>query len=469
MAGEEHLARLASRSANFGFLLRLEPILLSYGAAAESAVYEDPNTALVKARQFGEAVADVMLTRLGLRAKGDRQVDKLQALNQAGALTPKVRQVFDEVRRTGNQAMHEHDADGRAALTMLHHCFGLGVWLHRSVTGDRMPMAFVAPTPGNTPTSDEMRADLQRYRAELVATRTGLQGEIDRARAEAAARQEANEQLAASAAAQDELARLVEQLGRELSRLQAELEQRAAAPPPVSTRERDAFLERTRRAARAPLTEAQSRETIDAMLAESGWLVQDVADLNLAAGRGVAVREVAMAAGRADYLLHVDAAIVGVIEAKREGTALSATSAQSGRYADELTADQRLRAWRTPLALRYESTGVETWFTNSLDPNPRARPVFSFHRPETVAGWMIEADDDTDAPTYRARLRHRLPELRTDGLRPAQVDAVRGIEGALAADRPRALVQMATGFHEVSHSAVLLMTRVCQCIVRGCR
>ncbi len=445
MRADDRLERLATRSVNFGFLLALEPVLLSYGAAAESLVYDDPNTAMVKARQFGEAAASSLATRLGVRPAGDRQVDTLRSLNQAGALTPKVLEVFDELRRTGNKAVHEHLADGRAALTMLRHCFGLGVWLHRAVTGDRTPMAFVAPTPGATPTSDEVRADLERYRTELVATRTSLQGEIDRARAEESARTQAQAQLTASAAAQDELNALVEQLTGEMTRLRTELDARVAAPARVGTRERDALVDRARRASRVPLTEVQTRETIDAMLTASGWIVQDKAELNLDAGRGVAVREVTMASGRADYLLHVDAAIVGVIEAKREGTALSATAVQSSRYADELTPEQQLRAWRAPLPLRYESTGVETWFTNVLDPNPRARAVFSVHRPETVAGWMVEADADPDSPTYRARLRSRLPELRAEGLRPAQVDAVRGIEGALATDKPRALVQMATG------------------------
>ncbi|BEP11959.1 hypothetical protein acdb102_02700 [Acidothermaceae bacterium B102] len=43
-------------------------------------------------------------------------------------------------------------------------------------------------------------------------------------------------------------------------------------------------------------------------LAEAGWSVQHKRDLNLFAGRGVAVREAIMAAGqgRADYLLYVD-------------------------------------------------------------------------------------------------------------------------------------------------------------------
>ena len=58
---------------------------------------------------------------------------------------------------------------------------------------------------------------------------------------------------------------------------------------------------------------------------------------------------------------------------------------------------------------------------------------------------MHDADDDPQAPTYRAKLRLRLPELITEGLRPAQIDAVRGLEKSLTSGYERALIQMATG------------------------
>ncbi|MGH3857860.1 MAG: DEAD/DEAH box helicase family protein, partial [Pseudonocardiaceae bacterium] len=156
------------------------------------------------------------------------------------------------------------------------------------------------------------------------------------------------------------------------------------------------------------------------------------------------MREVTLASGRADYLLYVDGAIVGVIEAKREGGGLVGVERQSDRYAAGLTPGQRLGAWRTPLPLRYESSAVETRFTNGLDPTPRSRRVFSFHQPATIARWIREAEANPQAPTFRARLRE-MPELVTDDLRPNQVEAITGLEQSLAEDRPRALIQMATG------------------------
>ncbi len=459
MQGDERLLALAQRSANFGFLLAHEPLLVSYGATAESCVYTDPNAALVKARQFGEALADGLLVRMGLTSAGSRQIDKLRALDSAGALTPQVHRTFDEVRKVGNRAVHEHYADSRAALTAVRHCFSLGLWLHRTLTGEREIRAFLAPAPAGDVADGALLEDLDRYRAELVAARTNLQGKTSRLHAEREARQAAEEQLAAAATARAELAALVAQLTEQVTALETDLSTRAQHPPTVAPRQRDALVDRARRASKAPLTELETREAIDELLRAVGWVVADVADLDLVNHSGVAVRELVLASGRADYGLYVGGTLVGVIEAKREGTSLSTVEVQSDRYATGLTAAQRMNAWRTPLPLRYESTGVETWFTNALEDQPRARQVFGFHRPETVASWMMQAQADPGAPTYRARLRHRLPELPTGDLRPAQVDAVRGIEGALAVDRPRALVQMATGAGK-TYAAVTLAYRL---------
>jgi hypothetical protein len=52
-----------------------------------------------------------------------------------------------------------------------------------------------------------------------------------------------------------------------------------------------------------------------------------------------------------------------------------------------------------PLPFLYESTGVETYFRDDRDPQPRSRRVYSFHRPETLAEWVTQPE------TLRSRLR----------------------------------------------------------------
>ena len=185
-----------------------------------------------------------------------------------------------------------------------------------------------------------------------------------------------------------------------------------------------------------PTPEQIAREQIDQQLEATGWLVQDHAVMNLYAGRGVAVREFPLKTGFTDYLLLVDARAIGAVEAKKVGTTLSGISHQSARYSAGLP--DLPRAWRKPLPFLYESTGVETYFTNGLDPEPRSRRVFTFHRPETLAEWAASV------PTLRERLQ-QMPPLITTGLWRPQIEAITNLEVSLAQDRPRALVQMATG------------------------
>ena len=143
--------------------------------------------------------------------------------------------------------------------------------------------------------------------------------------------------------------------------------------------------------------EQRARQQIDAQLVACGWAVQNFREVDFSAGRGVALREVALKSGPCDYLLLVDRKPVGVVEAKKEGTTLSGVADQSVRYASSVP-DFLAAGLDGPLPFHYESTGVETQFRDQRDPDSRSRQVFSFHRPETLAAWAGEPD------TLRSRL-----------------------------------------------------------------
>ena len=192
--------------------------------------------------------------------------------------------------------------------------------------------------------------------------------------------------------------------------------------------------------------EAQARVEIDRQLTACGWVVQRHKQMNLGAGRGVAVREFPMIEGHgdADYLLFVDRKAVGVIEAKKKGSTLTGVEWQSAKYTTGLS--DAVPALTKPLAFAYESTGVETRFTNAFDPEPASRQVFTFHRPETLAEWVRAWSEfgGIEQATLRQRLL-QLPPLHPTGLWAAQETAIRNLEESLVHFRPRALIQMATG------------------------
>ncbi len=217
--------------------------------------------------------------------------------------------------------------------------------------------------------------------------------------------------MAHAAAIQANLPALLTPLWAELSEIEQAFQTAGPNRRPTAA-EREALVSSAQQASHEPLNEAQVRQHIDEMLTAARWQVHDGrGSQNLYAARGVAVREVATAAGRADYLMYVDTKLVGVIEAKREGADLAIAESQADRYAEGLTARQELQAWRTPLPYRYVSDGGVVRFRNEMDPESRTRDVFSFHQPETIARWMREAEADPQAPTYRARLRDRVPKL----------------------------------------------------------
>ena len=209
--------------------------------------------------------------------------------------------------------------------------------------------------------------------------------------------------------------------------------------------------------------EEKARAEIDQLLGAAGWAVQDLKAANIHAAPGVALREFKLkdGYGSADYLLYIGGKAAGVIEAKKAGATLTGVELQSGRYSQGLP--DALPAWRRPLPFVYESTGHETHFTNRLDPDPRARNVFAFHRPESLLAWLSTPQPDpagvapntaqyaptgVEVGTFAYRMP-RMPELVTawgeHKLWSAQITAIKNLEKSLAQGRPRALIQMATG------------------------
>ena len=183
--------------------------------------------------------------------------------------------------------------------------------------------------------------------------------------------------------------------------------------------------------------EEKARQLIDSRLVQSGWIVQDLKQVNPMVSLGVAVREYPTSTGPVDYALFVDGKPVGVVEAKKDdlGENITVVEGQSGRYANSkfkyITNEYSIR-------FAYEATGQITRFTDYSDIKYRSRRVFSFHRPETLLSLLSKED------TIRNNMKH-FPVFDTTGFRKCQITAIRNLDTSFAENRPKALVQMATG------------------------
>lgn len=183
--------------------------------------------------------------------------------------------------------------------------------------------------------------------------------------------------------------------------------------------------------------EEKARKIIDGKLEQSGWVIQDLAMVNPMASLGVAVREYPTSTGPVDYALFVEGKPVGVVEAKKDdaGENITVVEGQSGRYANSkfkyVNVDYHIR-------FAYEATGELTRFTDYDDLKYRSRKVFSFHRPETLKK-LVEQPD-----TIRNNMK-KFPDFDTEGFRDCQIKAIEKLDKSFAENRPKALVQMATG------------------------
>lgn len=183
--------------------------------------------------------------------------------------------------------------------------------------------------------------------------------------------------------------------------------------------------------------EEKARRIIDEKLCQAGWVIQDMNRLNLAVSLGVAVREFPTSTGEVDYALFIDGEPAGVVEAKREeaGQSITDVEIQSGRYAHSTFKWVRKDYF---IRFAYEATDKLIRFTDYKDIKYRSRTVFSFHRPETLSELLRQPD------TIRNNMKH-FPVLDETDFRKCQVNAIKKLEESFADNRPKALVQMATG------------------------
>ena len=103
-------------STNFGFLGKHDAQLVRLGALAERYFTDDPNTCLIKLRQFGELLAQLTAAKTGLfSSPEEQQSELLRRLKFERVLPDQPADLFHQIRIVGNRATHAQSgnhADG---------------------------------------------------------------------------------------------------------------------------------------------------------------------------------------------------------------------------------------------------------------------------------------------------------------------------------------------------------------------
>ena len=447
-------------SANFGFLIVHDRLLDRLGALAERYFADDPSTALIKLRQFGEVLAQRTAARAGLYVSTDEsQLELLRRLRDHGLLPREIGELFHGLRTAGNAATHEHQGDHRDALYQLRMARELGAWFHRTFRERGFKLGAFVPPPDPKAESAALAAELQQMRealaaqqsaAELARSAAALAAE-QRLSAEQRASKDAEErELWASLAAEAEAEKAV--MAEQLAVLQA-----TAAAAPAS--QAAAIVEQATVAAESlELDEADTRRLIDVQLRQAGWEV-DSRERTYAKGarpqkgKNLAIAEWPTKSGPADYLLFVGLMPVAVIEAKRQAKDVPGSLEQAKRYSrgyalgpDQTSPGGPWAKYRVPFLfatngrpfLQQLETKSGIWFLDARRPQNLSRPITGWYEPSGLAGLLAQ---DIDAA------HEQLAREPTDylGLRDYQLAAIQAVEAAIEQGQRACLVAMATG------------------------
>ncbi|MGL4603359.1 MAG: type I restriction-modification system endonuclease [Iodobacter sp.] len=463
---------ISANPGNFGFLAEHSALLVQLAATAERAFSSDPNTTLIKLRQFGEALAQDLAVRHGVEFDDKTtQSDLLYKLNRE--LEPEIRMLFHTLRIEGNKATHEFQTQHKEAMEGLKVARVLAIWYHQSFGRQGASFkagGFVAPS---NPSAElrELQKQIEQLRGQLTDTQQAL--DSNQQLADLIAQEK--EQYVVLASQMDTEARIFEAMAAEhearLSTAQKEFAaQIAALQQQINKDTASQTRKKTSAATRQiVLSEELTRIIIDQQLNAAGWEADTQMLTYAAGGRPERNKNKAIAewpcAGKqsADYVLFAGLTPIAVVEAKRENENVAGKIGQAERYSHHFCIDAQHKpawelaglssAWLGNKALFYipfvyssngrpffkqllEQSG--TWFRDVRHPANLARALMDFHSPDQLIDLLKRSREEAEA------------RLQTEGfaylkVRDYQQRAIECVEAALANNQRNILLAMATG------------------------
>mgnify|MGYP003111308167 CR=1 FL=1 len=334
------------KSVNFEILRDDWPELAQLGAFAETYVFTDAASALVKLRLFAENLTKDIYR--DLRLPREDRMSFVDMLGGSAFQTAIPRVVIDKlhaIRVHGNKAAHGEQATTKTALFLLKEAHGLARWLlvaFKRAKADDLPLFKEVKNPAEGADTAELQREKKRALERLAAQEAQMNAlleELEAQRKKAKVAEAKAEEVAASRAKGEEAA--------------SEL----------------AFDEAKTRA-----------RIIDMMLASAGW---DVANGlkstdQVAKELEVADQPTETGKGFVDYVLRDgDGMPLAVVEAKR-----TSKNAELGRKQAELYANALEKQYGIRPAIFY-TNGYDIWLWDDAGGFP-PRKVYGYYSPDSI-------------------------------------------------------------------------------------
>ena len=493
-------------SSNFSFLKGVNDFLFTITRAAEQNYPDDPNTTLVKLRIFGEATAKHLAKLLDID-QPDNQHELLRELGKIPFVDDSILNVFHKLRKIGNQAVHEYHNDLQDAEMCLRLSYRLAVWYFRLVTKqyDFPAPVFVLPTSDH---AHEYEQEVLSLKHELMLARQQETQTKEEFEAQQIKLTSLNGYISVLESKQEETE---EQFKARINALEAKLKEKEQELAQKTEAERKAYKQQITQdvATRSlDLNESETRYLIDSQLRKAGWEA-NTKELTFAKGvrpqkgRNIAIAEWPTGkdetgkTGFADYVLFAGLIPVGVIEAKKNNTDVSAKLTEAYRYSKNFDMkflrselEQAAKkdgeqfkqvaealpvyfpAWADSSGSKHYQipfcfsangrdyratlkTKSGIWHRDVRHPSNMPKALPEWHRPEEL---LAKLENDIQRQNLWFKDNTDMSEL---GLRYYQEEAVQAVENAISEGQQDILLAMATGTGK-TRTAIALMYRLIQ-------
>ena len=444
---------------NFTHIAAHDKELFRLSSNAERYFPDDPNTSLIKLRQFGELLAQHAASRFGLYTSTEEtQLALIRRLESNGDLEREVASLFHNLRQSGNAATHSLKGDHSTALNSLKVAWQLSLWFHRSFAEPEYRSGpFQPPQPPELKRSedDDLRKELE-----------ALKLNYDQAQAkESALTHTLNEQarqLSESLSLQKEWENLAEESESEKARLEQKLQALQAEASQQAPATRSELKQAAKKASGLiQLDESATRELIDAQLRQAGWEC-DTKSLCFSKGtrpepkRNMAIAEWPCKGGFADYVLFLGLTPVAAVEAKRANKDVAGVLPQAERYCETYVPDGNNTAAASadaggpfPIPFAFSTNGrpylpqLKTksgiWFRDTRTETNLPRPLDGWYTPEGLKELGRRNNSKAHDQLKKEGFQYGFP------LRPYQKQAIEKTETAIEAGKQQVLLAMATG------------------------
>ena len=484
--------------ANFEFLRQYWPVLADIASLAESYLYTDPNSTIMKMGMFAERlVAEIFVfENIPFPDVDDTQAGRIRILKREGLIPGSIDDILFTIRKKRNDATHEYLDSGEDARTILFMGYRLACWF-MEVYGDWnfKPDAFVLPDPPvdyaallarkNAALDDAHRqliskgaalADKDAALASKDAALADKDAILAATAAQLASREDAIAEKDAALAAQqaalaDKTAALADKTAalsakeKEIELLKDKISSITTAASNTTRQQRQAHSNQA--ASNLDATEAEVRLIIDEQLRAAGWEV-DTNTLRFSKGtRPVKGRNLIIAEwpttaddgkdGRVDYAVFIGLQLVAFIEAKRPNiNIMSVLDAQCKNYGTHVRPEDAkfiLGTWNgygVPFVFAAngrhffpqwpEKSGV--WMKDARVTVNDRRALRGWPSPEGILSWLSTNTGDEELTNTPYDLLRDPDGL---ALRDYQIRAIEAIEEAIREGKKFILISMATG------------------------